>query len=284
MFAQILAGLVAGGVYAALAVCLVLMYQMLGVLSFAQAGLGALGACSMLGFQALGLPAWLSVVLGLGVGALIGVVCGWLMARYFTESSVETRSAATVGFLVVSVAIGNRILNGATYSFPDPFNGATLSVAGQGVPLATLVEVALAFVLAVGVTFGLRKTFLGSQLRAMSERATTAQLLGVKVNALTILVWAFACAVSTLALVFVLPTSTTSFPPMAYLIVPATAAALLGLLQNMYLAAIGGLFMGIAESLVLASPFGRYAGALPFLIVVIVMTYWRRKDVWSEAR
>ena len=138
--------------------------------------------------------------------------------------------------------------------------------------------------LAGGVTIGLNRTFLGAQLRAMSERATTAQLLGVRVSALTVLVWAFACAVSTLALVFVLPTSTTSFPPLAYLIVPATAAALLGLLQNMYLAAAGGLFMGVAESLVLASRFGRYTDAIPFLIVVVVMIYWRRKDVWSEAR
>lgn len=284
MFAQILAGLVAGGVYAALAVCLVLMYQMLGVLSFAQSALGALGACSMLGFQALGLPAILSVLAGVAVGAVIGVVCGWLMARYFTESSVETRSAATVGFLVVAVAIGNRILNGATYSFPDPFGGRSLFIGDQGVPVGTIVEVALVFLLAIGVTAALQKTFLGAQLRAMSERATTAQLLGVKVNRLTVLVWAFACAVSTLAVVFVLPTSTTSFPPLAYLIIPATAAALLGLLQNMYLAALGGLFMGIAESLTLASPLGRYTGAIPFLIVVVVMTYWRRKDVWSEAR
>jgi branched-chain amino acid transport system permease protein len=206
------------------------------------------------------------------------------MARFFLERSVETRSAATVGFLVVSVAIGNRILNGATYSFPDPFGGHSISVAGQGVPLATIVELLLAFGLAAGVSLGLQRTFLGAQLRAMSERATTAQLLGVRVGMLTIVVWAFACAISTLALVFVLPTSTTSFPPLAYLIVPATAAALLGLLQNMYLAALGGLLVGIAESLVLTTSLGRYADAVPFLIVVAVMTYWRRKDVWSEAR
>jgi len=284
MYEQILGGLVAGGVYAALAVCVVVMYQMLGVLSFAQSALGALGACSMLWFQSFGMNPWLSVLLGLVVGAAIGVVVGWIMARYFLEASVEVRSAATVGFLVASVAIGNRILNGSTYSFPDPFGGRTVTIGGQGIPIATLVEVTLAFVLAVGISVGLKKTFLGAQLRAMSERATTAQLLGVRVGLLTVLVWSAGCVVSTMALVFVLPTSTTSFPPLAYLIVPATAAALLGLLQNIYMAALGGVLIGIAESLVLASRFGRYTDAIPFLIVVAVMMYWRRKDVWSEAR
>lgn len=282
---QILAGLVSGGVFALLGVCLVVMYQIVGVLSFAQAGVGGLGACAALllqnqfGFSAI--PATLG---GIAAGMLLGAFVGWLMARFFMDASIETRSTVTIGLLVTIMAIGNRVLDGKTYRFPDLFNGATVHLGGIGLPVATVVETVLAFLLAIGVGLFLTRTRAGSQLRAMSQRPTTAQLLGIPVGRLTVAVWAFASGVSTLALLFVLPTSTTSFPTLAYMILGALAAALLGLLRHLLLVAVGGLAIGIIQSLVIPTPFGNYTDAVPFLIIMAIMIYWRRKDVWSEAR
>jgi branched-subunit amino acid ABC-type transport system permease component len=90
--------------------------------------------------------------------------------------------------------------------------------------------------------------------------------------------------VSTMAVMFVLPTSTTSFAPLAYLTVYALGAALLGLLRSMTIAAVGGLAIGMLQSILLTSDIGRYSQAFPFLIIIVVMVWWRRSDVWSEAR
>lgn len=284
MLDQVLAGLVSGGVFALLGVCLVLMYQILGVLSFTQAAVGSLGACGALLLYNSGLPTLPAVLGGLLAGALLGLVVGWVMTRFFTDASVETRSTVTIGLLVMMIAIGNRILTGATYTFPDVFGGRSVRLGGVGVPLASIVETVLALVLAVGVGLVLTRTNLGSRLRAMAQRPTTAQLLGIRVGALTMVVWAFAAAISTLAVLFVLPTSTTSFPTLAYLILGALAAALLGLLRNMLITAVGGLAIGMIQSLVIPTAFGNYTEAIPFLIIMAIMVYWRRRDVWSEAR
>jgi branched-chain amino acid transport system permease protein len=217
-------------------------------------------------------------------GALIGVIVGLLLARYFLEASVELRTTVTIAITVGIIAIGDRILNGATYSFPNLFAGPSVEILGTGVPIGSLIEVVVALLLAVGVQVFLRKTYLGAQLRAMSERPITAGLLGIRVRTLTVAVWAFTSAVATIAVMVVLPTSTTSFPPLAYLVVFALGAALLGLLRNMVVAAVGGVLIGMLQSIVQPSAIGRYTEAVPFAVIVLVMVWWRRRDVWSEAR
>lgn len=285
MVAEILAGLVPGGVYAALAVCIVLMYQMLGVVNLALSATGALAACvSLLCVRWLGLAPGPSTVVAVLCGALIGVLLGLLMVRYFLEASVELRTTVTIAILVGIVALGDRILNGATYSFPNLFAGPSVEIFGTGVPIGSLIEVVVAVLLAVGVQVFLRTTHLGAQLRAMSERPITAGLLGIRVRTLTVAVWAFVGVIATIAVMVVLPTSTTSFPPLAYLVVYALGAALLGLMRNMVVAAVGGVLIGMLESIVQPSGIGRYTAAVPFAVIVLVMVWWRRRDVWSEAR
>jgi branched-chain amino acid transport system permease protein len=285
MVAEMLAGLVSGGVYAALAVCIVLMYQMLGVVNLALGAMGALAACmSLLCVRWFGLGPGPSTVVAVLCGALIGVILGLLMVRYFLEASVELRTTVTIAITVGLIAVGDRILNGATYNFPSLFSGPSVEIFGTGVPIGSLIEVVAAILLAVGVQIFLRGTHLGAQLRAMSERPITAGLLGIRVRTLTVAVWAFASAIATIAVMVVLPTSTTSFPPLAYLVIFALGAALLGLMRNMVVAAVGGVLIGMLQSIVQPSGIGRYTDAVPFVVIVLVMVWWRRSDVWSEAR
>jgi branched-chain amino acid transport system permease protein len=285
VIAQALGGLVPGGAYAALAVCLVLMYQMLGVLNFAQSAMGGLGACASLFFiNTLGwatLPATLGALV---CGLLLGIIFGAVMSRFFLETSVETRTTVTIAFLVGLIAIGNRILTGGTYTFPDIGGGHSVTLFGTGVPIGALIEAVGALVLALAIQAFLRGTNVGAQLRAVSERPVTAQLLGIRVRRLTVAVWAFAGLLSTLAVLFVLPTTTASFPTLADLVAFALGAALLGLLRNLFVAALGGILIGMLQSVVQPTAIGRYTQAVPFVVIALVMFWWRRADVWSEAR
>ena len=95
MIQQALGGLVAGGAFALIAVCLVLMYQMLGVLNFAQSALGGLAACaSLLALTKLHWGPWPATVFAVACGAVLSGVVGLVMARFFLETSVVTRSTS----------------------------------------------------------------------------------------------------------------------------------------------------------------------------------------------
>jgi branched-chain amino acid transport system permease protein len=286
MIQQAVAGLVSGGVFAALAVCIVLMYRMLGVLNFSLAAMGGLGASATL--YAYGNHGWgtlPAVVVGLLAGALLGAFLGVVMARWFVESSVEIRSTVTIGLLVTGLAIGNRILGGSAHKTPDLVGSGTVHLGGIGVSTGSLVEAAGAIALAFGLGWYLRSTRTGTMLRALSVRPTTAQLMGVPVGPLTISVWAFAGLVSTLAVLFVLPSSTSDFSNISLLILSSMAAALVALLRSLPVAAFAGIGIGMLQSMALYwDSVARYSQAIPFVVITIAMVWWRRKDVWAEAR
>ena len=78
MIQQALGGLVQGGAYGAIAICIVLMYQMLGVLNFAQSAMGALGACvSLFAVSSLGWAPWPATLLAVVAGGFWVRRSGW---------------------------------------------------------------------------------------------------------------------------------------------------------------------------------------------------------------
>jgi branched-chain amino acid transport system permease protein len=299
MIQQAIGGLVSGGVYAAIGVTVVFMYRMLGVVNFAQAAIGAIGGTVGLILYTAGWDAIASVLIGLFAGAGLAAAIGWVMATVFLEDTVELKSTVTIGLFVAMLAIGNYILGGTVHKFPELLGNASIDLAGIGMPVGSLVECAAAVLLAVGLGAMLKYTRIGLDLRALAARPVTAQLMGIRVVPLTVAVWAAGGFIATLAIMLVLNLSTNSFSPMASLVVPALAAALLGLFRSMWITALAGIGLGIAQSLLLtveigpasAGPLaigqinlGRYNNALPFLLIIVVLMWWRRKDVWADAR
>ena len=299
MIGQALGGLVSGGVYAALGVTVVFMYRMLGVVNFAQAGIGAMGGTVGLILYTAGWDAISSVAIGLLAGCILAAVIGWIMATVFLEDTVELKSTVTIGIFVAMLAAGNYILGGSVHSFPDLLGDASVNLSGIGIPLGSIAECLGAILLAVGLGALLKYTPMGLDLRALAARPVTAQLMGIRVVPLTIAVWVASGFISTLAIMLVLNMSTNAFSPMASLIVPALAAALLGLFRSMTITALAGIVLGIVQSLLLtvqvgpaslgplamgSISLGRYNNALPFLLIIVVLMWWRRKDVWADAR
>ena len=280
MIQQALAGLISGGVIAALGVTVVFMYRMLGVVNFAQAGIGALGGSVGLLLYGAGWATLPCVVIGIAAGTLIAAAIGWVMATVFLEDTVELKSTVTIALFVAMLAVGNFVLGGTVH-----LGNASVNLAGIGTPVGSVLECLAAVGLALALGALLRLTRIGLELRALAARPVTAQLMGIRVVPLTVGVWASAGAFSTLAIMLILHMATNNFSPLASYIVPALAAALLGLFRSMTVTALAGIGIGIAESLTLTiGPVARYSDALPFLVIIVVMMWWRRKDVWADAR
>ena len=191
----------------------------------------------------------------------------------------------TIGLLVTGLAIGNRILGGSAHKTPDLVGSGTVQIGDIGIATGSLVEAGGALAMALALGFYLQTTRTGTQLRALSVRPTTAQLMGVPVGRLTVAVWAFSGFISTLAVLFVLPTSTSDFSNIALLILSSMAAALVALLRR--------LDRGDRRDrdrdgrsrwrcTGTRSPATRRPSRSS--IITIAMVWWTRKDVWAEAR
>jgi branched-chain amino acid transport system permease protein len=280
------AGLAAGGLYAVLAVCLTLMARLVRVVNFAQAATGMFGGYVAVWLvSAHGLPIALASLVGVVIGGLLSAVIGWIIATWLAEADTSTRSAVTVGPLLLLISLSFILFGNKPQPFSPVISGPAFSIGGVVVSQVTVFTVGLAIVVAIACRLVLSRTMIGTRLRALSERPTTAELVGIPAKPLSVSVWAVSGLISALVILIVAPSQSNDATSLAMLIVPAAAAALLGAFRRLDLAVLGGLALGLLQGAVAqveAVSLIRYF--LPFLFIVGFLLWMQRKEVWDAAR
>lgn len=285
MLEGIISGLVTGSAYAIMAVCVVVLYRLVGVLNLSQAAIGALGTYTTYELTTAGHPLWVGLLVGISIAALIAGIAGWTMSKWFSESSDTTRSVVTVTFLVVILTVGFRLFGNHPRVMPSLVPNQVFEVGGVRITLSTVIAIVLTALIALTVTLILRFTQVGIRLEALAENPRGISLLGINPILLGVGVWVTLGALSTLAMLLLAPTRNPTFSTLALMIVPALAAGLIGALSNVWLAAVGGLLLGALEGAGSRIPLiADYRGALPFVIIILALVWLRRKDTWDEAR
>ncbi len=281
-----IAGLASGGLYAVLAVTLTLMSRLVRVVNFAQAATGMFAAFSAVWLAtSLGLPVWLAIIAGVVIGALLSGLIGWIIATWLAEASITTRSAVTVAPLLMLISLSFILFGNKPLPFAPILPGAAFTVAGVVVSWVTIVMVLLAIFVAGVCAVILRKTTVGTKLRALSERPTTAELIGIAARPLSIGVWAVTGALSAITIMVIAPSQSNDAISLSMLIVPAAAAALLGGFKRLDLAVVGGLALGMISGIVAQIPAVSFVrNFVPFLCIVVLLLWTQRKEVWDAAR
>lgn len=285
MLDGIVSGLVSGSAYAILAACVVVLYRLVGVLNFGQAGLGALGAYSCYSFVSAGMPLMLAVFSGLVIAGVTAGFAGWVLIRWFGEPTETARSVVAVVLLILLLTAGFRLFGDSPQVMPSLVPDVSYDIGGVRVLLTTLIALLAAVVIAGSLSVFMRYTQTGIRLQAMSERPTTVELLGVNSRLLAVSVWATTGVLSTFALLLIAPTRNPTFESMSFLVVPALAAGLLGKFSSVWIAVASGLVIGAVEGAgARITGLADYRGAIPFVIIITVLIWIRRREVWDAAR
>ncbi|AYY12533.1 branched-chain amino acid ABC transporter permease [Actinobacteria bacterium YIM 96077] len=281
-----LAGLAAGGVYAVLGVCLTLMSRLVRVVNFAQAAAGMFGtyiAVWLVSNQ--GVPIWLATVVAVGCGAAISAAIGWVVSTWLSEADTSARSAVTVAVLLLLISLSFILFGNKPQPFRPILGGPAFQVSGVVISQVAVFTVTIAAVVAAASHALLTRTAVGIKLRALSERPTTAELIGIPAKLFGIAVWAATGAVGTLVIAIVAPSQSNDAIALSMLVVPAAAAALLGAFRRLDLAVVGGLALGVLQGA--AAQMTELSVArhfLPFLFIVGLLVWFQRKEVWDAAR
>ncbi|CAB4941167.1 unannotated protein [freshwater metagenome] len=285
MFNYAVSGLIYGGAYALVAVCLVVMFRMVRVLNFAQTAIGAIGAYVAIILSEHGWAYLPAALVGAAAGAGVAVICGSLMSAWFADAPTERRSTVAIAIFITLLTLGFRIAGSTPRVAPELFGGSTFRIFGVNVTWAGLAVVLAAIVLAFLVDVFLRGTRLGIRLRAQSERPQTAELLGVPSRWLAVGVWGVTGAITAVGLLVVTPSRGADFLSIGLLILPALAAASLGLFRSTWLAVVGGVGIGIITGMTEYWPeVKQYQDIIPLAVIVIVLMWTQRKEVWDAAR
>lgn len=284
MLTFLIAGLIPGAAYALLAIGIAIMYRTVGVLNFAQTAIGVFGAFVGV-VLADSLPQPYAACIGILAGAGIGLGAGIIIVAWFKDSDIQTKSSVTIVMMLGLLAIGERVFGDHPRAAPRLIPRFDIEIGSVYLSLTTIVSLLFAIGAAIAIDQLQRRTRVGVHLSALSERPKTAELLGIKVRALSLSVWALTGGLATLGITLIMPMRPSNFLVLTLLLLPAMAGALLGLFRNIYLALLGGILVGVLEAAATYfSDLAPYRQALPFLVVLVVLLWSQRKEAWDAAR
>jgi branched-chain amino acid transport system permease protein len=270
---QVFSGLAAGGVYASLALALVMIYQATHLVNFAQGEMAMFSTYIAWALIQAGLPYWVAFALTLGIAFAGGIVIERLVIRPLAGSSVLAVVIVFIGLLVIFNAMAGWIFSYVVKTFPSPFPARPLfgnKYIGShelGVIAVTLVVLLLLYVF-------FRHTKLGLAMRAAAENPVSSRLVGIRVGWMLALGWGLAAAVGSVAGMMVAPIVFLDPNMMSGILLYAFAGALLGGIDNPAGAVFGGFLVGVLENLIGAFVIGnelKLSVALALIIGVLVV-------------
>lgn len=248
----LISGLANGGIYALLAVGIVLVYKGSRTLNFAQAELGTFGLyLTWWMVEDLGQP-WL-------VGALVAIVSvgviGLLFERFVVRRmggvSRISVAVATIGLLLFLIAAELKIWGPSPQTLDPPIAGMGPRILGYFVSPTQMLALAAALGVGIALALFLRRTDFGLGVLAASEDQDATRLVGVPLGRVSAFTWVTAGIVSVIAALLIAPQIGLFAPGfMVGLFVRGLAAALIGGLTSLPGAFLGGLMVGEIEAVV----------------------------------
>lgn len=275
MFLNLLvSGLANGGVYALVAMGLVVIYKATTVVNFAHGeGFMLAGFLAYTLFVGLGLPypaALVGAVLG---AALVGVATERLAFRPLIRASVVSLVLATTGFAFVLKGAARYAWGGKGSDVPFPPVFTVQALQWGDLVIASQHLIVLGGVLVTMCLFVafFRYTRLGRMMRATAENQRAAALVGIRVERISSLTWGVGLALGGVAAVLAAPL-TLLYPDMGGpLLIRAFAAALLGGLGSLAGAVLGGFSLGIIENLAAGYIDTSLVDVAPFVLIILVL-------------
>jgi branched-chain amino acid transport system permease protein len=243
---QVVSGLAAGGIYALLALALVIIHRSTGVINFAQGEMATLSTYICWAFIAThGWGYWPAFVATLAISFLGGVGIHRLVIRPVERGNVLRIVIVTIGLLV---AINGFVVwkwGGEPQQLQSPFGVETYDIGGVIVAAHDVgtIAVALGIVFLLWLLFQFTK--VGLALRAAAVNPVEARLVGVRVSWMLALGWGLAAALGAVAGMLTAPTVGLDPNMMAPVLIYAFAAAVLGGIDSPMGAVVGGLSLGV---------------------------------------
>ncbi len=262
---QVFSGLASGGIYASVALALVMIYQATHLVNFAQGELAMFSTYIAWSLLQTGMPYWAAFFITVAIAFVLGVVIERVVVRPVENAPILSVVIVFIGLLVITNSLAGWIFSYTIKPFPSPFPEQPLfgnryvSSHELGSMAITLVVLGLLFVF-------FRYTPLGLAMRAAAQNPESSRLVGIRVGWMLALGWGLAGAIGAIAGMMVAPTVFLEPNMMSGILLYAFAAALLGGIDSPVGAVLGGFIVGVLENLV-----GAFLGTELKLTVALVL-------------
>ncbi|MEW6113619.1 MAG: branched-chain amino acid ABC transporter permease [Thermodesulfobacteriota bacterium] len=243
-------GLLLGGIYALISIGLTLIFGVVRVINFAHGEFLMLSMyVAYFSYFFLGLNPYLSLIINVPLMFVLGVATDQLIIRPLRNAPSYMQIFATVGLSIVLLNSALFLFTGDYQSINMPFAKKTLVLGGIALSYARLVIFFSALVVSIGLYLFLQKTDMGKQIRAIAQDRMAAQLMGINLNRVYMVTFGIGSALVAIAGGLIMPVYYV-FPSVGvYFVLTAFVVVVLGGMGNMVGALIGGIVIGVTDSL-----------------------------------
>jgi branched-chain amino acid transport system permease protein len=272
-------GLSSGAIYSLMALALVLVWRSTRVVNFAQAGQAILS--TYLGYEVMSKTHnyWVSIPFAIIGGALIAAFIDAALMRPLEKRSRQGAVSqiapviATLGILGLIRSLTGMIWGNAYVQYTSPLSGKGYMIGHHTIPFSPQNLIIVIGALIVMAIFALifKFTNLGLALRAASFQPEISRLAGIRVDSIRTIGWAFAGAAGAVAGALVTPTTYLSPNSLDLLLVSGFVAAVIGGLDSLIGAVLGGLLLGVGFAFILQYVGTSVTFSAAFIILMVVL-------------
>lgn len=279
---QLLAGLATGGIYASMALALVMIYRSTHHVNFAQGEMAMFSTFFASMLIQVGWPYWATFFATVVFAFAMGAVIEMALIRRLRNAPVLSIVVVFVALLVILHSLAGWLFGYTIRPFPSPFAetawyGSTLLSPHQiGAIGITLLMLALVYVF-------FRFSSLGLAMRATAENPVSSRLVGVRVNRMLALGWGLAGAIGAVAGMMIAPVVFLDVHMMSGVLIYAFAAAVLGGIASAPGAVVGGFIVGVLENLLGTYVVGSELKLSVALVLIIGVLVVRPSGLFGKA-
>jgi branched-chain amino acid transport system permease protein len=264
-------GLTVGAVYALVALGFTLIYNASDVVNFAQGEFVMLGGMVTTLVAAEGVPLWAAAVIAVYVAAGVGLLLYWL-------AIAPARGASAVSIIIITIGASIFLKGAAQIAFDKQFHklasfsgDAPIDVLGASVQTQSFWVLGGMAAVVLILYVMLEKTLVGKAVLATSANRLAARLVGINTATIMALAFGGSAAIGAIAGILVTPITLTSYDVGTMMALKGFAAAMLGGMGNPLGAVVGGLLLGLLETLGAGYVSSTYKDGFALVVILLIL-------------
>jgi branched-chain amino acid transport system permease protein len=245
---QILSGISTGAIYAGMALAVVMIYQAIDHLNFAQGEMATFSTFVSWQLMQWGMPYWWAFIITIAFSFVAGIAIERALFRPLAKAPILTNVAGFIALFSIINSCSGLIWDFTIKQYPTPFGSAPF-LGSQLISTHQVGMIGVTLVMLVGLYVFFQYTRIGLAMRAAASLPESARLVGINTSWMVALGWGMASAIGAVAGILIAPVVFLEPNMMVGVLVYGFAAAVLGGLTSPLGAVIGGFLVGIMENL-----------------------------------
>ncbi len=272
LFQLVLSGVTVGFIYALVGMGFTVIYNSSGIINFSQGEFVMAGGMSAVFLLKAGLPLGVAFLLSILITSMLGILL-WKLIDLSKQRSVISMIILTLGFSIFLRGLAQVVFDKEMHTLPSFVGEGSFDIFGATLTYQALLVIVISIVIVIFLYLFFSKTKTGKAMVAVSDNQNSAKLMGIDIKKILMLNFVISTVIASIGGILLTPITSTNYEIGIMLGLKGFAAAVIGGLSQPFGAVVGGLLLGVLESLVAGYISSEYKDAVAFIVLLGILFF-----------